>query len=220
MMDSKPLVALDFDGTLVDCKAKQIYALRCALDRHKVSFDAVEAFWNAKRSGAPTIAALQQHGLTPADAAAVSVTWIDLVETPRACEQDKLFPGVLDALDDLAPHARLMVLSARRDPKILENQLRELGLAAYLSAWETVSPGKGAAAAKAARLGTLGARFFVGDTESDLAASSAAKVPFYLLSTGQRNADFFRTREDFSNFHPIYDSFRDVVKELKHELLR
>ncbi|NHV27414.1 HAD family hydrolase [Burkholderia sp. D-99] len=221
MKPHRPLVALDFDGTLVSCKEKQLYALDEASKLHHVAYDAFDTFWNLKRNGSSTLKALTVTGVDEVPASKIAATWIDIVESEQASEHDRLLPDVADALRGLATSADLMLLSARRNAALLERQLVSLDLLKFFPIWETVSPLGGVGNSKAQRLVHHGACCYVGDTESDWSASVAAALPFYLLSTGQRSNSFFETHfRDLENAPPvIYGNFQHVADAIKHDLL-
>ncbi|OXI89577.1 hypothetical protein CFB40_03845 [Burkholderia sp. AU31652] len=221
MKPHRPLVALDFDGTLVSCKEKQLYALDEASKLHHVAYDAHDTFWDLKRNGSSTLKALTATGMDAVQASKVAAAWIDIVESEQASEHDRLLPDVADALRGLAASADLMLLSARRNAALLERQLVSLDLLKFFPIWETVSPLGGVSNSKAQRLVHHGACCYVGDTESDWSASVAAALPFYLLSTGQRSNSFFETHFlNLENAPPvIYGNFQHVADAIKHDIL-
>lgn len=171
-------MALDLDGTLLDCRARQVAVaadLAGSLDE--------DAFWAAKRAGATTAAALAAQG-----APDVSAAWIDQIEDERWLALDEPLPGAEAAIAELRRAGfDPVVLTARRHADRAAAQVERLGLAAPV----VVSPAA-AKVEKAAALRELGAAGLIGDTESDLEAARAAGVPCELVSTGQRDEAFLR----------------------------
>lgn len=183
-------LAVDLDGTLVDCRARQV-ALAAALAGP--GFDG-DAFWEAKRAGATTRAALVALGHPDAAARALADAWAEAIEDDAWLAHDRLLPGARAALE-AAGDAGLepFVLTARRRADAVRAQVDRLGLAALVAGVEVVDPGD-AAAAKGALLAARGAVALIGDTESDAAGAAAAGVPFVAVGGGQRAPGFLRAR--------------------------
>jgi len=216
MSRSRPLIGLDFDGTLVSCQEKQIFALeeaRALLGLPCVDYGRI---WTLKRDGLSTKDALIATDIDPAAARRVALSWTEIVETAAACDKDILLPGVREALTTMVARADLLLLSARRSFGALERQLKSLNLLQFFVHVETVSPLSGASTAKAESLRRHRACCYIGDSESDLAAAEAAGIPFYLLCTGQRSRAFFeRTLAP----RTIHDSLLDVASMVGQEML-
>jgi phosphoglycolate phosphatase-like HAD superfamily hydrolase len=197
-------VALDLDGTLLDCRARQV-----ALATHLAGALDEEAFWTAKRAGATTAAALAAQGVPDPDA--VAAAWVAEVEDERWLALDEPLPGALDALAALHAGGRApFVLTARRHPgRVLTQVERLLGEVDVV----VVAPGR-AAAEKGARLAELGAAGLVGDTEADIAAAQRADVAVELVASGQRDADFL-LRHGAERVHPgVTDAVAALLSRL------
>jgi len=182
-------VALDLDGTLIDCRERQVAVARAlvpALDGDR--------FWAAKRDGATTRAALEALGVAVADAAAAASGWAAAIEDDEWLALDAPLPGAVEALAALrAAGRRLVVVTARRRGDAVGPQLERLGLRALVDAVEVVSP-RDPARGKAPILRTHAAAALIGDTESDAAAAAAAGVRFLAVGTGQRSPRFLAAR--------------------------
>jgi phosphoglycolate phosphatase-like HAD superfamily hydrolase len=59
---------------------------------------------------------------------------------------------------------------------------------------------------KAVRLKLIAAQCFIGDTESDFHAARAAEVPFYAVTTGQRNESYLRSQGMTQLFSTLQDA--------------
>lgn len=181
-------IALDLDGTLLDCRPRQV-AVAAAL--HGPGLDEA-AFWAAKREGATTRAALEAIGVGGERGARLARRWAAEVEDDRWLALDAPLPGVAAALTALRAAGRdAVVLTARRRADAVRRQVAATGLGALVGAVEVVDP-VNAAADKATMLTRLGAAGFVGDTESDAAAAGRAGVPFAAVGGGQRSAAWLR----------------------------
>ncbi|MEA2419552.1 MAG: hypothetical protein QOE60_1758 [Thermoleophilaceae bacterium] len=189
-------MGLDLDGTLLDCRARQV-----ALAAHLAGSLDEAAFWAAKRAGATTAAALAAQ-----DAPDVSAAWVEQIEDERWLALDAPLPGVDSSLAELRGAGfDPFVLTARRHPERVAAQVERLGLAPPA----VVSPAA-AAREKADVLRQLDAAGLIGDTESDLEAARAAAVPCELVSTGQRDAAFLRAQGATG----IHDSLAHAVAAL------
>jgi phosphoglycolate phosphatase-like HAD superfamily hydrolase len=182
----RALIALDVDGTLLDCRARQVAVARATAS---AAFDE-RAFWVAKREGAATQAALIAAGLAEPAAQRAAETWRAVIEDDKWLALDELLPGALDALAALGAERRAIVLlTARRRPDAVRRQLDRLGVLERVDELVVVDPVR-PAAAKADHLRAIGAHAFVGDTESDAAAAAMAAVRFVAVASGQRSRAF------------------------------
>ncbi|HWV86108.1 MAG TPA: HAD family hydrolase, partial [Capillimicrobium sp.] len=130
-------IALDLDGTLLDCRPRQV-ALAAAL--HGPGLDEA-AFWAAKREGATTRAALEALGVDGERAARLARRWAAEVEDDRWLALDAPLPGVAAALTALREAGRdAVVLTARRRADAVRRQVAATGLGALVGAVEVVDP--------------------------------------------------------------------------------
>ncbi|WP_377702766.1 HAD family hydrolase [Pseudoduganella sp. UC29_71] len=182
------LLALDLDGTLLDCEARQVALTRALLaQRGQPALDAA-AFWRRKRAGASTRTALAaQYGDAPW-LPELAQAWLAAVEQPQWLAGDQLLPGVAGVLEGLiAGGVALRLLTARGNHDGLHATLARLALAPYFEQVGVVDP-LSASTQKAAILADWRPAAFIGDTESDLAAARQAGIPFAAVSWGQRDA--------------------------------
>jgi|GEM_PF-633903 phosphoglycolate phosphatase-like HAD superfamily hydrolase len=215
-----PLIGFDLDGTLITCRAKQLSALREALQACGVEYASDDAFWRLKRDGATTIDALVATGIEEARARAVSHAWVERVETWPHMQCDELFAGVVPLLERLKSRSRLLLLSARREPDLFRRQVSDLGIAQLFDFVEAVQSGNEAAQRKALRLRAHGAACYVGDTESDMDAAEQAGVPMYVVSTGQRSRSYLeRAAARRQAAMPIFEELAGAIHEVEREFL-
>jgi phosphoglycolate phosphatase-like HAD superfamily hydrolase len=199
-------IAVDLDGTLITCEAKQLGCLRSALRRCGQTAD-LEGVWRAKRGGLTTRQSLLQAGLTEWNADAVTSIWVESVEKPFWLSFDRAFPDVNDALITLSlSGTKPTLLTARNRPEWLIPQLRALGLAPYLANVVVVPP-QTASKSKAVALAEAQADVFIGDSESDLQASLTAGVLFAAVSSGQRSKEYLLMK---GALH-VFSSFNEAI---------
>jgi phosphoglycolate phosphatase-like HAD superfamily hydrolase len=195
------LVALDLDGTLLDCRARQVALARSlapGLDEAR--------FWAAKRAGASTCAAFERLGIAPGAASLLATRWTAAIEDDGWLEFDRPLPRATAALRALRDDGHLLVLvTARRRVDAVRAQVERLGLGALLNRVEVVDP-RDPVPAKAAILRSLGASAFIGDTESDARAATLAGARFLGVASGQRSAQWLAAE----GVAPVFADIRDA----------
>ena len=179
-------IALDLDGTLITCEARQTEVLRAAIRRRPAEVDPAAA-WLAKREGASTAEALRAQGLTEPLAAEIADIWRSTVEEPAWLALDHLFPDTLAVLNQLREGgSTLLLVTARSHAHWVPIQLARLHLRELFDEVVVVPP----ATASVAKAGALKARRverLVGDSEADLNAARQIGVPFVAIDRGQRS---------------------------------
>jgi phosphoglycolate phosphatase-like HAD superfamily hydrolase len=218
MDNQRTVVGLDLDGTLVTCREKQVYALRQAVQKAGIEYQAFDDFWTLKRNGSTTIDALRETGVDKIASEMLAKGWVENVESWECMQQDRLFPGVLESLSGLSQRTDFLLLSARRNAQMFKRQVSELGLDAFAKYREVVYANSDVASAKAVYLRQYGAECYIGDTEADVAAASQANVPIYLVSTGQRSAAFLHTVVRGSENIKVFDTFEFALNEATRNL--
>lgn len=181
------LLALDLDGTLVSCAPRHCALMRQLCRGDALPADFIPRYWAAKREGASNLRALRTLGHPAAQARADA--WAREIEHWPWLGWDRLLPGVATAL--AARRHRVVVLTARREPYFLRQQLDRLGLSTLIDDLIVVPPAE-ASQSKARQLQALKPLAFVGDTESDADAAQAVGTPFLALSCGMRSASFWQ----------------------------
>lgn len=185
-------IAFDFDGTLVNCKVRQVEVLRSVL-RKKEFFQVTVDFdewWDLKREGLNTYDALIKIGVKQPIAKAITTNWIELIEEPQWLDLDGLKPDVLPFLQSLKKNKnRLYLISARKSRFNFLNQLKKLSLLPFFDEIYIVDP-LNVIEKKTEVLLTIKPSFFFGDSESDYKAALSSNTNFIGVSSGQRSPDF------------------------------
>ncbi len=186
------VIAFDLDGTVVDCKRRQVAVAEAVAVAFHMSFSPT-AFWSAKRAGATTEQAFIALGVPAAKARAAAWSWRQQIEFPEWLLLDTVLPGVPTVPRDLVERGwSPVLLTARSDPEAARDQVDRLGLGRLFAEVVVVSPPL-ARREKATALREMRARALVGDSESDASAAAAAGSPFAAVGTGQRSPAFLRT---------------------------
>lgn len=190
---ARPVLALDWDGTLLDSQNRHRSVLDRVLERHNLTAD-TSGLLSFKREGHNNTAFLRAAGLSDAQAEAVQEAWLKEIESPAALQEDRLYPDALDFVRQAGQTYDLALITARRDRAALLAQLKESGLAPFFKAVYVVPPGKTAARDKAEKLEACGAVGFIGDTETDCSAALTAGITFWALNRGFRSKAYWHGR--------------------------
>jgi phosphoglycolate phosphatase-like HAD superfamily hydrolase len=182
--------AFDWDGTLVDCRERQVAVLSEVLARFSGAAVDLDAWWGRKREGMSTQQSLIAGGLTPPVARAVTGSWIAEVENERWLKLDVLFPQAVSALNlVLTQRFAPVVITARKNSERVRSQIRNSSVGKLVEDIWVVNP-RDAAQTKGELLLQNRVRVFVGDTESDFFAAQMAGTLFGAVSSGQRSANY------------------------------
>lgn len=189
MTPEKMPIAIDFDGTIVDCQPRQVALVRHLLAKQDIELDG-DRFWAYKRKGLSTRCALEAIRTDPNLAVSIAASWAALIEEKAWLALDRLFPESLKALGLAREEGhQLILLTARRSREGLYQTLDRLSLSDYFDEICIVTP-QIATEAKAEILRNLQCGWMIGDTESDFRAAKLARVRFIAVSKGQRSCAF------------------------------
>ena len=210
-------IVFDFDGTLIDCKERQSLLAASLCQASGFNLD-VEAFWSSKRDGATTGSAICAQGVEKSISSYISKLWVDQIESDTWLRMDRLFPEVMRSLRDARDQGfRLHLLTARSNNSALIRQLRWLSIDGFFDHVEIVRPEK-ASQLKANYLAAVSPIIFIGDTESDASAATAAQIRFMAVTTGQRSADYLQGQVKIESSHiktNLRCAIRDGINELE-----
>jgi phosphoglycolate phosphatase-like HAD superfamily hydrolase len=201
------ICAFDLDGTLITCEPRQQAVLRSVL----VACGPVNlaAVWDRKRSGLSTRDALVSQGLSQASADIAAERWRERIEDYFWLQLDECLPSVRQTLRTLSQaNAKLLLLTARSRPEWVRPQLGRVRLAEFFDEVFVV-PSLHAVSTKAAILMREKADYYFGDTESDMAAARKAKVPAFIVGTGQRSESFLLS----AGADAVFASLEDAVTQ-------
>ncbi len=201
-------IAFDFDGTLVDCKIRQVEVLRSVIRRREfipIDID-LDEWWNLKRDGLNTNDALIKIGVNPTIAKAITAYWIESIEDPQWLDLDGLKTDVLPFLRFLNKNGnRLYLITARKSKFYCLHQLQKLALTNYFDDIFIVDSSN-AEKKKIEALKSIKPDYFFGDSESDYYAAISAVTNFIGLSSGQRSRKFLTKIEATIIYHNLWES--------------
>lgn len=185
-------LALDLDGTLVTCRERQSTLMGACLRACGKALDS-SRYWTDKREGCNNLAALARQGFEPLLAREADRLWRLAIEDPAwlALDRVQVAPARIEtALLRLRPrYGRVLLVTARRQARLVPMQLRALGLASLFDAVLVCDPAR-ARDAKREIFAANDVAAYVGDTEADASAARDAKVEIRLVASGQRSEAF------------------------------
>jgi phosphoglycolate phosphatase-like HAD superfamily hydrolase len=185
-------IGLDFDGTVVTCRARHVALMRASARRLGVALDA-QTYWSGKRQGLSNSMALRAAGIEPWPTEFLCAMWLREVERYPWLGFDQPIDGVDRALETIVARGhQLHLISARTNAALLFMQLDRLGLRRLMASVTVVRQGN-VAKDKAQALASRHCDFYVGDAESDHEAATRAGVPFAGVASGMRSEEFLHS---------------------------
>lgn len=189
------LVGLDLDGTLIDPSVRHKQVLLDAASIIGVELDPgfEEYYYSAKSCGVAGREVLRQSGIVGYNE--ISRKWIELVEGSRYLELDTPYEGVVDELITMQSLGFSFCLcTSRQFAGRVALQIDRLGMARLFAEVVVCQIGVDGRLlqSKAELTKNLGLAAIVGDTEADYDWARELSVPFFPVTCGLRNADFWR----------------------------
>lgn len=184
-------IAYDFDGTLVDVKARQMGLLQYICNSFQVEIHQ-DQIWNRKRQGANNVSVLSDLDIDTKLIPKIDGIWRNEIESQFWLTLDQKIPHRVRELQEIKNlDCRTYLISARKQPFSLYQQIEMLNLTSDFDDIICVNPSS-KVSDKAHFLKALGVDLFIGDTETDFESAQIANVEFCGVSTGQRNTEFLR----------------------------
>ena len=127
------LIILDFDGTLGDTRANIVLTMRMTLA--KLGYPEKDEETIAATIGVPLEEGFEQMfpGISPADVALCASTYREVFEQNRKVLVPGVFPHVPETLAALKEAGYVLTIASSRCSKSLNEFLRDMGLAPYVS---------------------------------------------------------------------------------------
>jgi len=187
-MVKKPVIGIDLDGTVLDCRPRQQAVTLELLPEVEPYADAL---WSLKRGGFSTREALEKLNIHVPEN--FQKNWVELIECPRYLSMDKLLPCAETGLRMLSRFSELHLITARQNSQGVYKTLSCLEVSDFFANIKVVPAGSSAVIEKARYLITSGAIAHCGDTEVDGRSAANAGVPFWAVTTGQRSELYLLT---------------------------
>jgi phosphoglycolate phosphatase len=184
---------LDFDGTLIDPRAR-LYKLFCQLvPECRLSFD---EYWALKRTAITQAELLQRyHGYDEQKCSAVKARWMTAVEDEAALLTDTPLPGVSEWLGRMADRNELILVTARQSSDLVEQQLIALGWRDFfkhvlVTGQKTSKVALMQPVCSAGQPGVI-----IGDTGEDIRAGKELGLETVAVTSGMLSADVLKKYE-------------------------
>lgn len=185
-------IGFDFDGTLLDSRARHVKVLRYIWpDIDKVLGDNWEArHWAQKLAGKSTRCFLESEGVI--SSAEIALQWVDSIEDEEMLRFDIPYPFALQLLESISSVHSLCLITARKYSDGAQSQIRHLGYEPFFDYAKVVAPGADAGKRKAALVSEGGLDLVVGDTESDAEWADLCGARFLPVAWGFRSMEFWK----------------------------
>lgn len=193
-------IFIDFDGTLVDIRPRHygVYA-ECVL-LYQAEPLTIDKYWELKRADTKWATLLEMSGLDAGVETEFLNEFISRIEDAKYLAIDSLFDDSIETLQYMKKQGVAVVLvSLRRDPVALSNQIKSLGVDRYcdmvLSGHSNTKEGVLQKKAEVIRASCkYQSAMIIGDTEADIAAGIQLKIPTVALTRGIRDEAHLRAR--------------------------
>jgi phosphoglycolate phosphatase-like HAD superfamily hydrolase len=178
------IIALDFDGVLLDSRARHTVLLDDILVERGISADTSDYF-AFKADGHSTKEWLAAHNLPPD----IAREWAERIEWPKYLALDKFYPDAEEfcAGAQALGHA-LYLITHRKDAAAAMEQVAPIRK--YLSDALAVPH----SVDKAPLFGRINAQLAIGDCETEQHAATASGAKFIAISRGFRSKQFWARR--------------------------
>ncbi|MBE6445135.1 MAG: hypothetical protein E7019_03645 [Alphaproteobacteria bacterium] len=179
----KPIVAFDFDGTLLDSRKRHSVLLNDILKEYDINVDLSDLI-EFKRNNKNNVDYLISKKINENLAKEIQSKWIDKIESEKYLELDILYPETIEILEKYSSEFDLILVTARNNELGLQNQIDKFDLRKYFKEIYVVNSGKNTIEDKAEVLNKKNVVEFIGDTLSDKKAAEIAKIEFKHFNDG------------------------------------
>ena len=191
----KPIVAFDFDGTLLDSRARHRLVLNDILETFNIKLDTSDLI-EFKRNGKNNIEYLLSKNIDSKLASKIQNLWIENIEKDEYLNSDILYPETIDLLEKYSRDNDLILITARNNKKGLHNQIDKYDLKKYFKEIFVVNSGKNTIYDKSLILKEQSAIIFIGDTISDKKSADNANIKFIHLDSGFHSQKYIKDNHD------------------------
>lgn len=179
----KPVIAFDFDGTLLDSRERHKVVLNDVLKQYNIKLDTSDLIY-FKSNNKNNIDYLISKGIEDNLAQKIQIKWIENIEKEEYLALDVLYNNTIEILKKYSSENDLVLVTARNNEFGLQNQIDKFDLRKYFKEIFVVNSGKNVAEIKAEILRKENAIKFIGDTLSDKKAAGLANVAFEHFNDG------------------------------------
>lgn len=203
----KPVIVLDFDGTVVDFSERSYRCYQYCLQRMGIPIPLdFTAYWNRKR------ARTSMHDILGPYASRLDeyhALWMEQIENPFFLKFDQLFPETQCWLEKARETYDLFLITRRQFWERLLHEMESLGIRDIFS---RILVASGTGKSKDSELqaqsdyASLSLIAWIGDTEDDRVAARNLSIPFLFVASGVRD------RNSILPYQPdfVFDFLRDI----------
>jgi phosphoglycolate phosphatase-like HAD superfamily hydrolase len=208
------VICFDLDGTLLDSRLRHRIVIQRAVSLFYDNTDDrmdFNDYVNYKSSGKNTLQyLLDVHKLSLEKAKIISEKWKEMIENPEYLNVDILYDDSILTLSMLEKEYDFILISARKEEKLLVQQLKNLNVYKYFMKIKCVSPYNARNEKQELLKIEKNVIMSVGDTEIDYAASKTNNILFYPLNRGFRNKSYWDSLNILS-----FKNLSNICKYLK-----
>lgn len=192
-------IFIDFDGTLVDIRERHYRVYRYCCGARGGTPLSIDQYWNQKRDNVSWSEILRESSVASNDEKQFLNDFIGLIESPDQLATDQLFVGAKEALEKLARKNTLFLLSLRRNPDSLREQIMNLGISGFfsqiLSGHSETKEGTLSVKADIIKnvIADIDTSVVVGDTEADIVAAKSIGATSVGVTSGIRSRTYLST---------------------------
>lgn len=182
----------DFDGTIVDV-SERYYQLHLHCLSNSSKAIARDLYWSLKRDNIKEDAIIATH-YPQEDFARYEAERMKHIEDPDFMKHDRLIPGAVDTLAALKDEHSLILVTLRKRPQELQDQIDALDLRQYFRNVLVAAPDLGPWQTKVQMIRpymNMG-DWIIGDTEADVKAGQELGIISCATLTGIRSEAFLK----------------------------
>ncbi len=204
---------LDLDGPLLDNRHKYGSLHRELLSGLECRPMDDEEYWQCKRSRTSEREILDRCDVNGSEVNNYIASRLELLETPKILERDRVWPGVLSWLSQASEAHALYIVTLRKRRAPLMQQLQRCGLAEHFVLILNEDGNDGTHVVKQRLLNAAKTPgepcAMIGDTEADIDAAKACGMPTIAVTCGIRSRELLER----SNPDRIVESLTDLQTE-------
>lgn len=183
----------DLDGTLLDVAARHYQVYTEVVSLHNGKPLDQHTYWNAKRAKVAWRELLPQSGIDADNEKAFLDDFRIRIEEIEYLKNDRLFPDVQQTLELVSQNHQIFLVSLRRKPEHLRQQLKWLGIAKN---FEEILSGHSEAEGYDVKIELIrkhmssSSAVIIGDTEADVITGKELRLKTVAVSSGIRDEKF------------------------------
>ena len=204
-------IVFDLDGTILDSRERHSLLLRDILDEINIFVDPqkLNDYLKYKSDGYSTKKFLVDIcKLSYENADICSKIWISRIENREYILRDELYPGVKEVLEYMLQKYKLILLTARRDKRLLEYQLKKFDIHKTFNEIICVNPLNAKEEKKTAVSNLKNVFVYFGDTEVDYNAAIKNNVLFCAMDYGFRSKLYWNKKGIIT-----YSDLKEAIKK-------